>query len=273
MNKIGKIILGLSILIFILAAVVVVGSMMFFTTVEMEEGSSNSYYDYSVTIETDRPLENVTLYLPVPAFENRSLVGEEMVTKDFYNKAPEWNFSLVDTEYGTMLSITNSMIIPMYRSLPTPVSEDEDIDGIEQEMIVVESNEYSEETPVLHPIDLSIGTSADHELNTRNPMGNESLLLPKYDLMASEPADTIQEPEHIDPEYYGYESRIFASYNTSSDATVRITVDMEGVNSWWVGGWRSNSYQDTVSILLNGGQNGWMNVQGTMVTSDGIYEE
>jgi len=71
---------------------------------EMYNDSVMSNYEYNINIESNRTLQNVTLYLPIPVFENKSEVGLEMVNGDYYNKPSNWNLSLEDTEYGLMFS-------------------------------------------------------------------------------------------------------------------------------------------------------------------------
>ena len=84
---------------------------------EMYNDSLMSNYEYDITIESNRTLKNVILYLPVPVFENESKIGLEMVEGNYYNKPFEWNLSLEDTEYGLMFKIEAAEIRPTYHSL------------------------------------------------------------------------------------------------------------------------------------------------------------
>jgi hypothetical protein len=43
------------------------------------------------------------------------------------------------------------------------------------------------------------------------------------------------------------------------------------VNSIWKGGWVYNRYSDTVSLELGNGTQGWVEVEGTFLTGDGVY--
>ncbi|HPS89990.1 MAG TPA: hypothetical protein PLC35_08490, partial [Methanosarcina vacuolata] len=61
---------------------------------KMYNDSLMSNYEYNIIIESNSTLQNVTLYLPVPVFENESEVGLEMVNGDYYNKPSNWNLSL-----------------------------------------------------------------------------------------------------------------------------------------------------------------------------------
>jgi hypothetical protein len=245
---------------------------------EMYNDSLMSNYEYDITIESNRTLKNVILYLPVPVFENESKIGLEMVEGNYYNKPFEWNLSLEDTEYGLMFKIEAAETRPIYHSLPVAVPEPEPgSENIEDEDLeknqIVESTEYSEETPVLIPIDFGTSLKVDHLINTRFPVGNESLLLPKYNLRESEEDPVLPLHEHVNPEYFDYESLVYAHYDTSSDADVQIFVRMNGRNEWWIYGWKYNDYSDGISVRLSGPQEGWIQAEGKLVTGDGVYRE
>ncbi|MCC4771079.1 hypothetical protein FXV91_13160 [Methanosarcina sp. DH2] len=245
---------------------------------EMYNDSLMSHYEYDIIIESNSTLQNVILYLPVPVFENESGVGLEMVNGDYYNKPSNWNLSLEDTEYGLMLKIEAAEIQPVYHSLPVAVPEPEPGSGdleneVPEEALVEESHEYSEETPVLVPIDFGTRVGADHLINTRSPVGNESVLLPKYNLRDSEEGPIVPLPEHINPEYFDYESLVYAHYDASPEAEVQIFIQLEGLNEWWIYGWKYNEYRDGISIQLTGPQEGWVQAEGKLVTGDGIYRE
>jgi len=243
---------------------------------EMYNDSLMSNYEYDITITSNSSLQNVTLYLPVPVFENKSEVGLEIVNGDYYNKPSDWNLSLEDTEYGLMLKIEAGEIQPVYHSLPVAVPEPEPgSDDIENETYeeeqIVESHEYSEETPVLVSFDFGTSVEADHVINTKYPAGNEPVLLPKNNLRESEEGSTVPLPEHINPKYFDYESLVYARYDSSPDSDVQIFIEMEGRNEWWIYGWQYNEYIDRISIQLTGPQEGWVQAEGKLTTGDGVY--
>ncbi|WP_292469818.1 hypothetical protein [Methanolobus sp.] len=271
MKKLGRRLKTITLLIAALMIISIVSIVIYVESGSQNEESYMSSYNYDISIEANGPLDNVMLYVPLPTFENKSIVGENMISRDFYNKAPEWNFSIVETEHGNMLSITNDKIIPRYQSLPIAIEEDEDSEN--EVSVATESHEYSEETPVIWPVDFSIMTKVNQSIDTKDPVDNALVLLPKYKLSSSEPPYDIPTPDYIEPEYYEYESRIFAQYNSSNQTSVYIRVEVNGANEWWVGGWRSNSFQDRIIIRMNGPQDGWRTAEGSMVTGDGIYDD
>jgi hypothetical protein len=244
----------------------------------MYNDSLMSNYEYDIIIESNSTLQNVTLYLPIPVFENESSVGLEMVNGDYYNKPSDWNLSLEDTEYGLMFKIEASEIQPVYHSLPVavpepePGSDDIENDTSEEEQIV-ESHEYSEETPVLVSFDFGTSVEADHVINTKYPAGNESLLLPKNSLRESEDEPAVPQSENLNPEYFDYESLVYAHYDSSPDSDVQIFIELEGRNEWWIYGWQYNEYIDRISIQLTGPQEGWVQAEGKLTTGDGIYKD
>lgn len=245
---------------------------------ELYNDSIMSNYEYNIIIETNRTLQNITFYFPVPVFENESKIGLEMVNGDYYNKPSNWNLSLENTEHGLMFKIEADKIQPVYHSLPVAVPEPEPgseniEDEVPEEKQIVESNEYSEETPVLKSIDFGNSVKADHLINTKFPIGNESVLLPKYNLRESEEGSVIPLSERINPEYFDYESLVYAHYDTSPDAEVQIFVQMDGLNEWWIYGWQYNDYSDRISVRLSGPQEGWVQAKGKLITRDGVYRE
>lgn len=163
----------------------------------------------------------------------------------------------MDTEHGPMLSMRTDRIVPEFRPLPIPIPEDSESS---RETEQVASDEYSEETPVQDSLSFAIMVPADHIIDTRNPLGREPVLLPKYDMNSSQ-------------NIHNYESRIYAQYEASPDAKAEISVSMTGYNEWWILGWQWNSYSEWMNVVLSGPKHGWVTANGTLVTGDGVYKE
>lgn len=238
-------------------------------TDEMYQDSFQSSYNYELSIETNATLNNVTLYVPVPVHGNSSSLGEKMVTGDFHADAPGWNFTIVETQYGPMLGIETTSITPRYRAAPVPISEGEE----PAEQVITGSDSYSEETPIPVPVSFHIMETINRTIDTKEPIGNEPVLQPRFDQRESGNEDRVPTPENIDPQYYDYEGRIYAQYETSPYAEVEIYVAMYGINEWWTLGWTSNEYRDSMRITLNGSQDGWTPASGELVTGDGLYKD
>jgi hypothetical protein len=245
---------------FVLVFVVSAGVLSFWWAGQrqaMYEDSFHSAYDYDVTFTTNSNLSNVTLYIPIPVMDNASSVGQDIVENKFNNDDPSWEYTLVDTEHGLMLSMKTEKIVPKFRPLPMPISDESEP---AQETEPVTSDEYSDVTPVQDHIYFATMVPADHIIDTKNPLGREMVLLPKYDLDSSQ-------------NIHNYESRIYAQYEASPDAQVEISVSMTGYNEWWILGWQWNSYSEWMNVMLSGPQYGWVTVNGRLVTRDGVYKE
>jgi hypothetical protein len=205
-----------------------------------------SSYDYHIFLTTDSTLSNVTLYFPLPVINNTSSVGMDIVEHNFNNNDPSWEYALVDTEHGLMLSMKNEKIKPKYTT----------------------SNKYSEKIP-RPSIDLSTIVFSNLTVNTMNPLGNEMVLMPKYKLIHNVSASEAYSRPY---KQFDYESRMYAYYETSSNANVSISIYLDAYNEWWIGGWQSNSYREAMEIKLSGSQDGWTTVDGELVTGEGTYE-
>ncbi|UGV40263.1 hypothetical protein J7W08_09265 [Methanococcoides orientis] len=264
--------LGIGVVLFFVLLLVIIGAIGIYSGEKSYEDSYRSDYEYGVVIATSSTLENVTFYLPVPVFENRSKVAESLISENLHNMPEGWNFSLVDTEYGPMLSITADEIVPTYHSYPVAVPEDDPVNDPDVADEWMTSGEYSDETPVLELFGFGMNLEVEPEINTRYPFGSEAMLAPKCGLEVAidDPAHPVSRGEHT--QLYEYESRIYADYETGSDTNVQISVRMEGLNQWWVYGWSYNGYNDRISTELTGGQDGWVTVKGHVVTDEGVYE-
>ncbi len=196
----------------------------------MYENSLRSSYDYDVILTTDSTLSNATLYLPLPVINSTSSVGMDIVEHHFNNNDPSWEYALVNTEHGLMLSMKNEKA---------------------------------------KSIDLSTMVLSNHTINTMSPLGNEMVLMPKYNLTHNVNASGVYSRTS---EQFDYESQMYASYETSSNANVSISIYLGARNEWWIGGWQYNSYWETMEIKLSGPQDGWVKVNGELVTGEGTYE-
>ncbi|MFH1054917.1 MAG: hypothetical protein V1744_02350 [Candidatus Altiarchaeota archaeon] len=260
MRKITKFGIG------IIVVVVVVAGLWMYHTHGLYENTYSSEYGYRVTIGTDSVLHNITLYLPLPVLGEKSEVGGEINAGNAL-KSDGWDCSIVETEYGKMLKISAKKMVPEFYSFPMLLEPGE---KPKEQISGKISDTSSKETPVLMPKELSVRVRADHDINTKNPIGNEPLLSPKYNLTRS----TYELPYlkgRTPPNYYEYESRIYADYATSANANVSIYIETEGRNSWWVYGWSGNNYRDRIELTFTGEQHGWYVASGKLVEGEGRY--
>ena len=248
MLKIKKVGLGIT------AAIVVLAALLMYHAHGLYEKSYTSEYHYGITIQSDSVLHNITLFVPLPAFEEKSKIGDEIMAGNA-SKRDDWDCRIVETEHGKMLEISADEIAPEFHPLPTPLES-------------IEPGE--EETPVSMSKGISVRVDADYDINTKNPIGNEPLLSPEYNLTRS--TCELPYPERpAPPNCYEYESLIYADYTASLDAKVSIYIELAGENSWWVYGWSGNHYHDRIRITFTGEQHGWYIASGKLVEGEGRY--
>jgi len=242
----------------LLAVIVLLSCAWMYHTHNLYEGTYRSEYRYEVTVRTDSVLHNVTLYVPLPVFEEKSKIGCEIIAKNA-SKPEGWNCDLIETEHGTMLKIRAEGMIPDRYTPPVPLPEEE----CGPDAIPCPAQTHTSER-------VSVRVQADREINTKNPVGNEPMLSPKYNLTRS--VYRMPHPEdRTPPACYEYESRIYANYTASPDAEVSIHVELTGEDGWWVYGWSGNEYMDRVGVMLTGAQDGWCAASGNLVAGEGRY--
>jgi hypothetical protein len=206
-----------------------------------EESYMSGYYYrveiYRVEIDTDSVLHNVTLYLPLPVLGESLGIGDEIIAGNA-SKPDDWDCSIIETEHGKMLKITAEKIAP--------------------ELIL---NEINVQLPV------------DHEINTKDPIGNEPLLLPMYNVTKITCDFPFPNEQDAQVNCYSYESRVYVDYESSPDAEVSIYIDIDltGRNDWWVYGWSGNNYRNKVN-LTSSGRHGWCVALGKLVEGEGRYD-
>ncbi len=200
-----------------LAVIVLLSCAWMYHTHSLYEETYRSEYRYEVTVRTDSVLQNATFYVPLPASEDGSKIGEEIIAKNASIPAG-WNCDLIETEHGTMLKIHAEGMIPDRYTPPVPLPEEEC--GPDAIPCPVQTHMVKW---------VSVRVHADHEINTKNPAGNEPMLSPKYNLASS--VYRMPHPkDRTPPACYEYESRIYANYTASADAEISIHVELTGEN-------------------------------------------
>ena len=232
----------------ILLTIITVGLLSFLwdeQMVEMHEESFKGSYVYSVSLTTNETLSNVTLYIPIPIENNESHVGQDIIKKNFNEDSTSWEYALVETEHGPMLSMKKKNIDPKY-------------------MI---SSKDSEVVP-MPSIDFGTIVFFNESIDTKDPVGREEVLSPKYNLTSF-----YSVTSDINADSYKYDSMIYAHYETPSDANVVLIIEFDAINEWWSGEWQSNSYRERINAELSGPQESWTIVTGELVTGEGTYLE
>ena len=128
--------------------------------------SYRSEYYYVITVQSNSILHDVALFVPIPLFEEESKIGDQIIAGKA-SKPDDWDCRIIETEHGKMLEINAEDIAPDFHPLPVPAPPES-----------IEPGE--EETPASMPEGISVTVDADHNITTKNPVGNEPLLSPAY---------------------------------------------------------------------------------------------
>lgn len=128
----------------------------------------------------------------------------------------------------------------------------------------------SENLQFAMPLEFRGELASASEINTKFPLGNESVLNPEYNMSLSAydvPYSENKEP----PTVYNYDSLIYADYGASPEAQVSLTVHLSGRNECWIYGCNWNQYYEYVYADLSGPQQSWMPVKGKITMGDRDY--
>jgi hypothetical protein len=248
---------------------------------QRQAATTESTYQYEVTIAADETLENATFYVPVPAENGTSHLGErfvEDVRYDRYTPAmrgydsePEpvnFSYELVETERGRMLAITADRIEVTkvyYREV-----ENETMGWYER----IPAEEYDPDNPDMGvqndgSFTFSVTLVADEPIDTADPFDDEPLLAPQADRTEVD-CFTGDSATH---RCFEYEGRVYADYETSEEATVYISTQLDGRNEWFSGGWTGNEYREWSRVELRGPQSGWILTDGELEIGSGTYRD
>jgi hypothetical protein len=174
---------------------------------ETYEETFSSDYVCTLSISSTGTLRDVTLYIPLPGPETQNSFGNAIIEQRFSVDEPAWNYALVETEYGPMLSIENKEIKPRFYSRHED-GKKVTVNG-QEEIHLLTSYEYSEKTPFPFPIDFGMRMLADHVIDTRNPLGSEPVFTPMYNVTR-----VYNKSWSGAEKTYQYDSRMYAKYET-----------------------------------------------------------
>lgn len=252
----------LVVLVFI--SIIAVG--LFFYTEKLYSDSYNSEYSYEVGVSPSGPVSNVTVLVPLPTYNNISLVNESMFSDPFTPRG--WRYNIVENEYGPMLEIKADKI-PKDPSYYYSIIRDDRLVGWEE----IPETEYSPENSSHIRIDndeirLDLRISSEKTIDTKSPISDEALLYPHENL-----SETRCFMHQNQGECYTYSGYFFVSYNSSQEISMYISSELRGSNSWWVLGWNFNEYIDRQSVEIINQQKGWVETDGVLEIAQGNYRD
>jgi hypothetical protein len=241
MDKIIKITLGAF-------TVLLIG---FLSVVAMNVYVGNAYvaslsgnYTYSTTITTDSALSNVTLFIPVPEdFSGNSPVIAAISGGPISGVPAGWKLTLFDTGKTTVVKIAVPSIHPPEGT--------------------------TREKPFSITFSANI-TSKDH-IETINPIEKGVVFRPVQNL--SEVPCVSGSPSTGSQHCYVFETSVYADYQSSPGASVSLSSDLSGKNSWRIFEPRSNEYQVGIMVTVPGENHGWTVAKGVLITGNGMYDE
>lgn len=243
--------------------------------------TTESTYQYEVTIAADGTLENATFYVPVPTENGSSRLGERFADDVRYDRytpavrgddpdpAPvDFSYELVETERGQMLAITADRIEVTkvyYREVGN-----ETMGWYER----IPAEEYAPDNPDMGvqndgSFRFTVTLVADEPIDTADPFDAEPLLAPGVDRSEVD-CFTGDSATH---RCFEYEGQVYADYETSEETTVYVSAQLDGRNEWFSGGWTGNEYREWSRVELRGPQSGWVLTDGELEIGSGNYRD
>ena len=262
----------------LVACLAVTAGCSFFAT---NPDSLSSSYEYSVGIDANETLENVTVRVPLPMQDGSSAVDADEIAPNGTletqfdssrmgtNRTASGAFSasVVDTEYGPMLELTAEQF-----TVETRYFRYVEEDGLGRQEEISES-EYDPDDPDhakrdRRTVSTTVVLDATYPIETRDPVGTSPTL---YGEGVTRELTECTVPYRDEAACFGYDAPAYLSYETSDDAQVDATISAYGTNEWFTGGWTGNSYQDRVRVSATGPQDGWVTAAGHTETGIGNY--
>jgi hypothetical protein len=172
----------------------------------------------------------------VRAGQGSSVLVESVGAGTVRDKPADWAFGIFGANNVTMVKITALQILP-------------------------ES-----------PAGFSVEITSPALIDTKNPMDDDVVIMPKKDFRKSE-CSVIAGEKTAASLCYQYISVIYADYKTTPNAKVLIYTSLKGKNRWYIFGPSSNEYRDSLTLTLLGDDNhGWFPAKGELVTRTGVYD-
>jgi len=277
-KTVGKVIIA----VFVILVVLFAGFLISLSVIGSSAADNpHSVFMYELTLSTAQPMSNVSILIPVPGYydqhakANLTIVNTSDLHFTDFDTA-SISASIEKIRGVSMMQLSATEILPLYKNRIQPImimpGEEEDLPPPPTHIY---SHSYSEETPDNVPMTLHLYKETDHVIDTKNPFDNEPLLMP---VMIVEKLDPAAQPfygeYHIGSvsDAYVVEIPVYASYDTSDENIFRISARMTGMNQWWVLGWQSNSYSETLNAEITGNNDGWIMLEGLVLTGDGVYK-
>jgi len=206
--------------------------------VPMNHQKETNTYTYFIDIDSESPLHNVTLILPLP-----SRISHNVTSGELYGSTLPYftNFSqsVMETENGTMI------------------------------LIMADSIEKPEDGQPLNPVLLYYVVNVPGPINSSSPLDHEPILVPRFEPEPSsctgKSFERIVLREH--PQACSeYGSTLYAAFETAHASRTTITVSFDGSRVFSSSGSvKRSGYEDSISHSFSGNAGGWYNATGTLL--------
>lgn len=198
------------------------------STPEVEE----STYGYSLSVETNATLENVTLYVPLPVSGDGTAPIAAAFREGSATVPEPWRAAVVETDRGTMLRLAAAEVTAERRP-----------DGRRNSLYLFGANR-----------------TAAAPIDTSDPFGHEPVL-PATDGYRERPCPNVVE-QSPDEACYAFDTGVYATYDAPAGADVGIILVVNGVNTYRGSAWDHTMYHERVMLTLDGPQDGWVDAEG-----------
>lgn len=243
--------------------------------------SLSSSYEYSVGLDADETLQNVTIRVPLPLVDGTPAVTESDVAPNGtletrFDTSTMWrnqtaterfDASVVDTEHGPMLELTTERF-----TVETRYFRYVEEDGMGRQEEISES-EYDPDNPDhakrdMRTVTTTVVLDASYPIETRDPVGVSPTL---YGTGVTRELTDCEAPYRDETVCFDYDAPVYLSYETADDAQVDATASFYGSNEWFTGGWTGNNYRDRVYVSETGPRDDWITAEGYTETGVGNY--
>jgi hypothetical protein len=234
----------ISIFIAVLVATVVFALYSGYVT-SAYQSTRTGTYSYSLSISTDSPLTNITLFVPVPAdLKGNSPAVSQLSAGQMQGIPGSWQTTLFDTGKTTLVKIHIPSIVP-----PAGTSPD-------------------------HPFTVTITSDqpVENTIDTVDPVASSPVFRPLQNLRQTA-CSGFGAGNGGNPECSEFSTALYADYTADPNAVVTITSSITGKNSWAVFGQKTNEYTSVISLLLHGPNHGWATARGSLAQRIGSFDD
>jgi len=212
-----------------------------------------SAYEYNLQIQSDTSLHKVTFIIPLPVKNGMPVVGNDALTADDFQQL---GISAYLTQSPPGLNLSDAVSLPA---------------GYQPWFVVIRADELapangSSAVYTMKKDDYIDPPQLSHFRVTPNPVGTESLIVPKFNFTWKDPEVKNAKRYAIwyNPYQIPHNTLLYADYYAVPSANVSVSFGYYGQNMWFeeYDNSYTNSYQESFSVQLNGEQHGWYSTPG-----------